>query len=113
MTFADEVNKLLADAKERLEEETLGYIANGKVYAPEDVTIVKSSAYIFVPFEHLIDAGEMTEEEARARGWEPTVYPPIPWWRRLRWRISGLREVAALKLYRLVAGHDPEVDCDC
>lgn len=88
MTF--DINKFLAEEKARLEE-TLGYIADGKVYAPEDVTIVKSSAVIPVSLELLMDSGAITEEEARARGWEPTVYPPIPRRVRLRWWINARR----------------------
>lgn len=112
MSGTFDLNKFLSDAKDRLEE-TVGYVADGKVYAPEDVTIVKAAAYLPVSVEILLDEGLITEDEARARGWEPTVYPPVPWHRKLRWRIGDWRDAAALRLYRLVAGHDPEVDCDC
>lgn len=75
--------------------------------------IVKHGAVIPVSIELALDCGFITEEEARAKGWIPTVFPPVPWHRKLRWRISEWRDALALRLYRLVAGHDPEVDCDC
>lgn len=111
-------NKWLAEAAEQMDMNGNLYLdGDGKVLDAEKVTVVKSSAYLPISFEHLIDSGAMTEEEARARGWEPTVYPPTPWHRKLRWRISDRiavwRDALALRLYRLVAGHDPEVDCDC
>lgn len=80
--------------------------------SPENLTANKVSALFSVPVELLVDFGAMTEEEARTRGWQPTVYSPVPWWRRLRYRIWQWRDAAALKLYRLVAGHDPEPSDD-
>lgn len=106
---AFDFNKFLSEAAEEM-------MMSGNLHLSgdgEDVKVVKSAAVIPVSVEILLDEGLITEEEARARGWEPTVYPPTPWWRRLRYRIWRWRDAVALKLYRLVAGHDPEVDCDC
>jgi hypothetical protein len=116
VSFADDVNKLLAEAKERLEQRAVipdpgqpssdpwpgGLLTGG-------YGIVKHGAVIPMSIELAMDYGLITEEEARVRGWEPTVYPPTPWRRRLRYRLWRWRDAAALKLYRLVAGHDPEV----
>jgi hypothetical protein len=102
VTFADDFNKLLAEAAEQMD-------MTGNLYLAPDKdgglpTVVKSAAYIPVSFEHLIDAGAMTEEEARARGWEPTVYPPIPRRVRLRWRITAWRMRLGRRIGSWIAG---------
>lgn len=95
MTFADDVNKLLADAYEKLEPQPSRSAGDFSGWV-----VRKTRGYVPVSFEHLIDAGAMTEEEARARGWEPTVYPPISWRTRLRRRITAWR----MRLGRQVGG---------
>jgi hypothetical protein len=102
VSLADDYNKFLRDAAEQMD-------MTGNLYlAPDEdgglPTIVKSAAYIPVSFEHLIDAGAMTEEEARARGWEPTVYPPIPRRIRLRWWIAVRRIRLGRRVGSWIAG---------
>lgn len=87
-----------------LKEVTAAYKVGEKLYAPEDVTIVKTSAYIPMSIDLLVDSGAMTEEEARARGWEPTVYPPVPRRTRLRWWINARRIRFGRWLGSLIAG---------
>lgn len=105
MTFADDYQQWLADAAEQMAMTGNLYLAPSEDGLP---TVVKAACYVPVSFEQAMDAGLVTEEEARARGWEPTVYRPTAWHRRLRYRIWRWRDAAALKLYRLVAGHDVE-----
>jgi hypothetical protein len=105
VSFADDVNKLLAEA---YEERIRGTILDAGPARPDELTVEKTGCIVPMSIEMAMDSGLITEEEARARGWEPTVYPPTPWHRRLRYRIWRWRDAAALKLYRLVAGHDPE-----
>ena len=101
-----EFNPFLAHEFERLRREgVIAFQVDDKVYAPEDVTIVKSAAYLPISNELAMEYGLIPDTRPPA--------PPIPWWRRLRYRTWRWRDAAALKLYRLVAGHDPEVDCDC
>lgn len=92
--------KFLVDAAEQMDMTGNLYVAAG----PDGPEVVKSSAYIPVSYEHLIDAGLMTEEEARARGWTPRPRPRIPWWRRLRWRVQAWRMTAGRKVGGWIAG---------
>lgn len=55
----------------------------------QTITVHKIGATIPVSFETLIDCGEMTEEEAREMGWEPTVRPSVSRRRRLRWAMES------------------------
>jgi hypothetical protein len=55
-----------------------------------DPTNVKTYSYsVPFSFEALIEAGFITEEQARAKGWQPTVHPPIPIRRRALSRIRN------------------------
>lgn len=89
--------------------EEIGRTEDGK---PIVRPVLKYGHYLPVPYELLIAEGAMTEEEARARGWTPTLQPRIPRRRRLRWRIDTLRERLAYRLFRLVAGYEMRTDDD-
>jgi len=52
-----------------------------------EITVHKIGAYVPVSVELLLDAGAITEEEAREMGWTPP--PPLPRLRRLRWALSS------------------------
>lgn len=51
--------------------------------------VTKIGYTIPMSYDMAIEYGLMTEEEARAKGWTPFEYPPIPFWRRVRYRIRG------------------------
>jgi hypothetical protein len=60
--------------------------------------------YVPVSFEQLVDAGAISEEDARAQGWTPP--PPVPWRRRARWRWAAWRERAGRRVGGWIAGVD-------
>ncbi len=74
------------------------------VPAAPSLTVHKVSAYVPVSLQQLVDAGAMSEAEARAQGWTPP--PPIPWHRRARWRWAAWRERAGRKVGGWIAGVD-------
>lgn len=102
MTFSDDLNRMLREA-----------LANAGVSDPDsyraevDTTpllVHRQSAYIPVSTELALDAGLITEEEARAQGWTP---PPPPTRRdRLRWRWQAWRERVGRKVGGWMAGVD-------
>lgn len=47
----------------------------------------KISATVPFSIELLLDAGAITEDQAREMGWEPP--PPVPWRRRARWALQS------------------------
>lgn len=54
---------------------------------PFDLTVLKLGVTMPVSTEMALDAGWITEDEARARGWTPP--PPIPRLRRLRYDLQS------------------------
>lgn len=67
-------------------------------------TVRKYSAYLPMSLEQAMDAGLLTEDEARAQGWTPP--PPIPRWTRMRWRLHAARDRARLRIGSWIAGVD-------
>ncbi len=77
-----------------------------------EITVRKMSAYVPVSFEQAMDAGLMTQVEARAAGWvPPPPAPPTPWRMRARWRIADWRERIRLAR-RALAGDDLHEGCE-
>jgi len=70
------------------------------------ITVHKHAAYLMLSVDQQLDAGLITEEQARAQGWTPYVPPPVPWSRRLRWRWQAWRERAGRKIGGWLAGVD-------
>jgi hypothetical protein len=71
------------------------------------INVRRLAAFVPVSVEMLLDAGAITEEEARAQGWTPPrPRPPVPWRRRLRWRWSAWRERAGRAVGGWMAGVD-------
>lgn len=64
------------------------------------------SAHVPVSTEQALDAGLITEEQARAQGWTPYVPPPVPWRTRMRWRWLAWRERTGRKIGGWIAGVD-------
>ncbi len=63
------------------------------------ITAYKATAYLPIP-----------DEMAMEYGLIPDTRPPAPaprWRDRIRWRLSELRERAAVLAFRVVAGRDP------
>lgn len=120
MTFQDDINRMLAeglrDANERLRHDTPDLLVDPSLIfmnsgAPVDppkpsLTVKRHSAYIQMSTEQALDAGLITEEQARAQGWTPYVPPPIPWRSRIRWRWQSWRERAGRKVGGWIAGVD-------
>jgi hypothetical protein len=63
-------------------------------------------AYVPISTEMALDSGLITEDQARAQGWQPTTPRSIPWWRRLRWRWQSMREKAGRRIGGWIAGID-------
>jgi hypothetical protein len=80
----------------------------GEVTEPEPdprvVTVNHLSAYVPISLQMAIDAGVMSEEEARAHGWTPA--PPLPRRVRLRWRWQAWRERTGRRIGSWIAGVD-------
>lgn len=72
--------------------------------APSTLHVRMMRGYLPVSLEQLVDAGAISEEEARARGWTPP--PPIPWRRRARGRWTAWRERAGRRVGGWIAGVD-------
>jgi hypothetical protein len=70
------------------------------------ITVHKYSSYLMLSVDQQLDAGLITEEQARAQGWTPYVAPPVPLSRRLRWRWQAWRERTGRKIGGWVAGVD-------
>lgn len=105
MTLQDDVNRMLADAYAAFDAPMLGE-ALGGAEPPPTMTVHKYSAFVPMSVEQLLDAGLITETEARAQGWTPYVPLPVPWSRRLRWRWQAFRERAGRKIGGWIAGED-------
>lgn len=97
---------------EELHRRMLELLMDGNTYLGDDpppvavptLTVHKASAYLPVSLQQMVDAGAMSEAEARAQGWTPP--PPIPWRRRARWRWAAWREHAGRKVGGWIAGVD-------
>ncbi len=69
-----------------------------------ELHVTRHAAYLPVSIEMLLDAGAITEAEARARGWTP---PPRPSrWLRARWRWQDRRAGLRLRVGSWIAGVD-------
>lgn len=104
--FRDALNRMLADAYADMQPPThLGEAFGGPHVEPQPtITVAKSAAYLMLSVDQQLDAGLITEEEARARGWTP---PPPPSRRaRLRWRWQAWRERTGRKIGSWLAGVD-------
>ena len=104
MTFQDDLNRIL---RERL---AAAGVADPDSYRAEvDTTpllVKQHAAYLPVSTEQALDAGIITEEQARAQGWTPYVLPPISWRSRLRFRWWEWRERTGRKVGGWIAGVD-------
>lgn len=104
MTFQDDINRMLRESL------AAAGVADPDSYSAEvDTTpllVHRHSGYIPVSTEQALDAGLITEEQAREQGWTPYVPPPVPWRRRLRWRWQAWRERAGRKIGGWLAGVD-------
>lgn len=68
-----------------------------------ELLIQKDAVYIPVSEELLMDFGVIPDTRPPR--------PPVPWHRRLRWKLSAARTRAAEVAYRLISGTDvPERD---
>lgn len=68
-----------------------------------ELLVTKHTAHILVSEEMLMDCGVIPDTRPPP--------PPVPWRRRLRWRLADARERAAALAYRLISGHSlPEDD---
>jgi hypothetical protein len=97
MTFADDLNRMFAEA----------FVDMSRDLPPLEgasITMRRHTGWATASVEQFLDSGAITEEEARARGWTP---PPPPTRRdRLRWRWQAWRERAGRKLGGWIAGVD-------
>lgn len=101
MTFQDDINRMLAEG-------VPGYLAreHSALFETPAITVTKSAAYLMLSVDQQLDAGLITEAEARAQGWTPYIPPPVPWRSRLRRRWSAWRERAGRKIGGWLAGVD-------
>jgi hypothetical protein len=111
VTFQDDITRMLAEGYERMQRDTmpvlLGEAFGGPKAEPQPtITAHRVSAFLPMSTEQLLDAGLITEEQARAQGWTPYVPPPVPWHRRARWRWQSWRERAGRKAGGWIAGVD-------
>lgn len=103
MTLRDDINRMLAEA----EPSMLGEAFGGPPAEPQPtITVRRHTAFLPMSVEQLLDAGLITEEQARAQGWTPYVPPPVPWRSRVRWRWQAWRERAGRKVGGWIAGVD-------
>ncbi len=104
MTFQDDLNRMLREGL------AAAGVADPDSYQAEvdttPILVKQLAAYIPVSTEQALDAGLLTEEQARAQGWTPYVPPPVPWHRRARWRWQAWRERAGRKVGGWIAGVD-------
>ena len=114
MTFQDDINRmlgdgyeqLLADANARLRPGTPDLIVDPALLISDapHITVKRSIGFLQVSTEQALDAGIITEEQARAQGWTP---PPPPSRRaRLRWRWQSWRERTGRRVGGWLAGVD-------
>jgi hypothetical protein len=73
---------------------------------PHTITVHKYSGYLQLSTDQLLDAGLITEDEARAQGWTRHVPPPTPWRSRVRRRWQAWRERTGRKVGGWLAGVD-------
>ena len=102
--FAEELEKLypwqerlfwsvLADTKPVVARERV--MPEGE---PADLTVTRLSAFISVPDELLMDAGVIPDMRP--------ARPPMPWRRRLHWRIALARTALAYRAFEVIAGYE-------
>ena len=93
-SFRAAFDRLLADAEPKLG----GAFLPGPAAAcpPGEIRVQMSRGFIQATPELLLDAGLLTDEEARAQGWTPPPRPP--WHRRARWRFQDWRERVGRKV---------------
>lgn len=70
------------------------------------IVVKRHTAVIPVSTEQALDAGLITEDEARAQGWTPCVLPPLLWRHRVRRRWWEWRERFGRKVGGWIAGVD-------
>jgi len=100
VTFQNDLNRML-------NAPVLGEAFGGpKVDLQPTITVTKYAAYLTLSVDQQLDAGLITEEQARAQGWTPYVPPPTPWRSRLRWRWQSWRERTGRKVGGWIAGVD-------
>jgi hypothetical protein len=102
MTFQDDLNRMLAEGYARLTAD----LPASDTPPLATMTVHKHASYVPMSLEQLLDAGLITEAEARAQGWIPYVPPPVPWRSRLRWRWQAWRERTGRKVGGWLAGVD-------
>jgi hypothetical protein len=102
--IASRVREILRDGYLKLEADQLAVPpASSKLH----VQAVRG--YLHMSLAQLVDAGAISEEDARAQGWTPP--PPIPRHRRARWRWAAWRERAGRRVGGWIAGVDL-ADCE-
>lgn len=114
MTFQDDITRMLAEgharmlaaANEQLPPGTPDLIVDSALLITDapHIVVKRSTGYLPVSTELALDAGIITEEQARGQGWTPP--PPAPWRWRLRWRWQSWRERAGRKIGGWLAGVD-------
>jgi hypothetical protein len=108
---ADSFDRVFAERLQELIHET-GPIHLGEAFGgppadpPPTITVKRHSAYVPMSTEMALDAGLITEEQARAQGWTPYVAPPVPWRTKARGRWQAWRERAGRKVGGWIAGVD-------
>lgn len=95
-------NKLIDEEAARLSER-FGVDAH---YDRTPITVNRIQSYVPMSLEMAMDAGLLTEEQARAQGWTPPEPVKIPWRTRARWRWQAWRERAGRKVGGWLAGVD-------
>lgn len=105
-TFGDAFQRLLDEAQTHIAEQ-LGEHSGVEVHHDDTpLTAKQHTAWIPLSTEVAMDAGLMTDEQARARGWTPREPVRVPWRRRARWRWQAWRERAGRKVGGWIAGVD-------
>jgi hypothetical protein len=102
MTFQDDLNRMLTEGYDRLTVD----LPTSDAPPLATITVHKHAAYLPLSIEQQLDAGLITEEQARAQGWTPYVPTPLPWRTRLRWRWQAWRERTGRKVGGWIAGVD-------
>ena len=101
MTFQDDLNRMLSEGvNDYFMRE------HPALFETPAFTVTKSAGYLMLSLEQQVDAGLITEEQARAQGWTPYIPPPTPWRSRLRWRWQAWRERTGRKVGDWIAGMD-------
>lgn len=104
MTFQDDINRMLAEGYERMQRE-FSLTLDETVPTPT-VTVKRMGYTLPLSLEQAVDAGIMTEEQAREAGWTPYVLPPLLWRHRVRRRWWEWRERTGRKVGGWIAGVD-------